>query len=345
MFGVNVMRKVYKLQGIGGSIYVALPKEWLRRYGLDRGSMVEMFIDVDGYLKILPIFESVKSSGVKRVDEIEISVDKLEDVYTSLLSAYLRGFDLITLRFSGGVLEREVKEAIDSAKDLLLGLEAIDVGGNYVVLKILASEDVDAGSLVKNMHKMVRSMYLDAFSSLELKDIELAKAVVLRDRDVNKLYFYVTRVLRKKILTGPLEPKELLKLMDLRMLIKFVESVGDEAKKAALASIEIVSKGLGVDRVYVAKVKEVVDRIDEIYRDVVMRGYEKTIDVAELRQHMKICLLAGETLKHMKVKLVEENPKLYRFAEFIEAYESIAMNIYDILSLTPFELISAMIYE
>ncbi|MEM1526304.1 MAG: phosphate uptake regulator PhoU [Ignisphaera sp.] len=341
------MRKIYRLQGIGGSIYVALPKEWLKRYSLDKGSAVEVSIDIDGALKIVPLKESVKVSEamfVKQGNEIEIFIDKPEEVYTSLLSAYLRGFDVITLRFSGGAIEREVKKTIDSVKDLLLGLETLDIGSNYIVLKVLASEDTDIESLIRNMHKMVRSMYSDAFNSIELNDVELAKAVILRDRDVNKLYFYITRVIRKRISTQLLEPKVLLKFVDCRMLIKFIEEIGDEAKNAAISSIEIISKKLELNPNSVAKVREAVSSIDEIYKNVIMKTHEKGVEISELRQHMKTCLIVKDMLKHMRIKLAEEK-HLYWFTEFIQSFENIAMNVYDILSLVPFELISTMIYE
>ncbi|MDK6028134.1 phosphate uptake regulator PhoU [Ignisphaera sp. 4213-co] len=341
------MKKIYRLQGIGGSVYVALPKEWLRRFNLDKGSVVEVSIDVDGALKILPIAKSEKvleSSEARYGNEIEIFVDKPAEVYTSLLTAYLRGFDTITLRFSGGAIEREVKGVIESTKDLLLGLETVDIGSNYIVLKVLASEDADIDSLIRNMHKMIRFMYLDAFNSLESGDIELAKAVVLRDRDVNRLYFYITRTIRKRILTQVLEPKVLLKLVDSRMLIKFIEEIGDEAKNAALASIELSPKREKLSKESIDKVKEAVNNIDEIYRDVVMKAHEKSIEIAELRQYMKTCLITRDSLKHLRVKLIE-SLDLYWFTEFIKSFENIAMNVYDILSLIPFELVSAMIYE
>lgn len=340
------MKKIYRLQSIGGSTYVALPKEWLRRYGLGKGSVVEVSVDLDGSLKITPVFEEVKEGAEVAVkNEIEVPVDKPEEVYTSLLTSYLRGFDIITLRLSSSSIEREVKNVIDRARDLLLGLEIIDGGNNYIVLKILASEDTEVDSLIKNMHRMVRSMYIDAFNSLEKNDSELAKAVILRDRDVNRLYFYITRVIRKKILSQILEPKTLLKLIDSRLLIKFVEGIGDEAKNAAVASIEIISKDLKIDEEKLMKVKTAVNTIDEVYRDVVMKAHEKSIEISELRQHMKTCLTIGDTLKYVRVKLVEENPKFYWFSEFIKSFENIAMNVYDILSLLPFELSSTLMYE
>ncbi|MEM4788462.1 MAG: phosphate uptake regulator PhoU, partial [Ignisphaera sp.] len=341
------MKKIYRLQGIGGSIYVALPKEWLKRYGLGKGSAVEVSVDIDGALKIVPLKESVRASETmftKQGSEIEIFIDKHEEVYTSLLSAYLRGFDVITLRFSGGAIEREIKRVIDSAKDLLLGLETLDIGSNYIVLKVLASENVEMESLIRNMHKMVRSMYSDALNSIELNDIELAKAVILRDRDVNKLYFYTTRIIRKKISTQLLEPRVLLKLIDYRMLIKFVEEIGDEAKNAAISSIEIISKKIEVNQENLSKIRDAVSSIDEIYRDVIMKAHEKSVEISELRQHMKTCLTIRDTLKHMRIILAEEK-RWYWFTEFVKSFENIAMNVYDILSLVPFELASTMIYE
>ncbi len=342
-----LLRKIYRLQGIGGSIYVALPKEWLRRFNLDKGSAVEVSLESDGSLRIAPIREGGEGAGEekKHLSEIEIFVERPGDVYTSLLTAYLRGFDMITLRFSTSAIEREVKSVIDSAKDLLLGLEAVEIESSYIVLRVLASEDMEMDSMVRNMHKTVRSMYLDALNSLKQNDVELAKAVVLRDRDVNKLYFYLTRTIRRKIQTVSLDPKTLLKLVDMRMLIKFIEEIGDEAKNAASALIEAFSKNLKIDENYATQIEDAVNRVDEIYKNVVMKAHEKSIEISELRQHMKTCLNVRDSMRSLRIKLAEEGRDYYWFLEFIKSFESIAMSVYDILSLMPFEIISTMIYE
>ena len=164
------MKKVYRLQAIGGSIYVALPKEWLKRYNLDKGSAVEVFMDSDGGLKVLPLEKYVWHTGASKNLEIEIFVEKPAEVFSSLLTAYLRGFDLITLKLSSSNIEKEVKGVIDNAKELLLGLETVDTGSNYIVLKVLASEDVDVEQLVRNLHKIARSMYCLLYTSPSPRD-------------------------------------------------------------------------------------------------------------------------------------------------------------------------------
>jgi phosphate uptake regulator len=338
------MKKVYKLQAIGGSIYVALPKEWLKRYNLDKGSAVEVFMDSDGGLKVLPLEKGVWHIETSKNLEIEIFVEKPAEVFSSLLTAYLRGFDLITLRLSSSNIEKEVKGVIDNAKELLLGLETVDTGSNYIVLKVLTSEDVDVEQLVRNLHKIARSMYLDSLQALEQRDVELAKAVTLRDRDINRLYFFITRSIRKRILSPEvMESRSLLKLVDMRMLIKFIESIGDEAKNAALSAIEIISKGLEVPKDYINAVKEGVAKIDGVYKTVVMKAYDKALDITELREYMKVCSLVRDTIKHLRIRVAEEST-LYWFTEFLRSYENIAMNVYDILSLMPPEIASSTLF-
>jgi phosphate uptake regulator len=340
------VKRIYRLQSIGGSVYVAIPKEWLRRFNLDKGAAVEVFIDSDGGLKIQPLKKEVRQEELSRGLEIEIFVEKPADMLTSLLTVYLRGFDLITLKFSSSSIEKEVKDVINVAKDLLLGLETIDEGSNYIVLKVLVTEDVNVNQLVRNLSKIVRSMYLDALQALDQRDLELAKAVTLRDRDVNRLYFFTARAIRKRMLNPEaIEPKALLKLIDTRMLVKFIESIGDEAKDAAIASIEMISKKLNIPREHMELVKEGVTKIDNIYKSTVMKVHDKALDVAELREYMSTCSHVSETLRHLRFTIAEQS-SLYWFTEFLRSYENIAMHIYDILNLMPPEIASStMIYE
>jgi phosphate uptake regulator len=339
------MKKVYRLQAIGGSLYVAVPKEWLRRFNLGKGSAVEVSIDPDGSLRILPL-ERGEQKELRKELEAEVLIERPGDVMASILTAYLRGYDTIIIRFSRGISEKEVKDAIERAKELMLGLEIVDSGSNYVVLKVLVSEDTPVFQLVQNMSKTVRFMYLDALRSLEQRDPELAKAVILRDRDVNRIYFYITRVIRKKMIEPiTLDSAEALKLVDLRLLIKSIESIGDEAKNAASATLEILSKGLDIPMQEFSSVKEYTAKVDEVYKDVVLKAFEKELSIEDIRSKLSTCNLVRDLLKHLRIRIAEQI-RIYWFAEFVKSYENIAMYVYDIVSLVSPEIqLHQLIFE
>ncbi|MCS7111467.1 MAG: phosphate uptake regulator PhoU [Ignisphaera sp.] len=327
------MRRVYRLQSIGGSIYVALPREWLRSFNLDKGSPVEMTIDADGSIKIQPVGAGnrIKSELGSR---IVVDVNDVKSTFNAIITSYLRGFDIITINFAGGAMEREIKRILDDARQVLLGLEIIDMDSSSVTLQILSTVEGDVPSLIRNMGKIARSMYLDALNALVNGDSELAEAVPLRDFDLNRLYFYVTRTIRKKIVSSSIDQRDLLKLVDLRMTAKAIEEMGDEAKKAARGIAQLIQLN-SISNELLHRFKKDVDGLDEIFGKIIRKGLFLSADLVELYDDMRMCEDLRRDLSELKNNIMGNSTREHVLFKVIYAYENIAVRIYDVLSLVP----------
>lgn len=330
------MKKVYRLQAIGGSYYIALPKEWLRRLELGKGSYVEVSIEHDGTLKIKPIRPFEKEEIEKEAFSVDVDIDiqNKESVYTLLISLYLGGYDLITLHLKDDAARSAVRNAINKAKNVLLGFEIVDEDSSSITLHVLSSSDTDVLTLIRNMNKIARSMYLDVLPALIKKDLEKAYEIEARDQDLNRLYFYITRVIRKKVALS-IEPNEILRLVDLRMMAKAIEEIGDDAKKAAKIVQEIILNDVEVDLVGMEKIGAYVNELDSIHRNVV----GKPIPLHDLIKFLHNCDKIMFELSNLRRSMLNANVKGYQYlSELIYTYENIAMHIYDIMSLTPISI-------
>ncbi|MEM2529140.1 MAG: phosphate uptake regulator PhoU [Ignisphaera sp.] len=327
------MRKAYRLQSIGGSIYVALPKEWLRSFNLDKGSVVEIVTDADGSIRIRPIDaeDKVRRNQTSRVT---VDVKDIKGTFSAIITSYLRGFDFITVNFTGSSMEREVKRILDYARQVLLGLEIVDMDSSSVTLQILSTIESDVPSLIKNMGKIARSMYIDALNALLNSDRELAEAIPLRDFDLNRLYFYVTRTIRKKISSLLVDQRELLKLIDFRMIAKAIEEIGDEAKKAAKGVVQLIQIGSDLEE-EIHRLKRDVYGLDQIFEKIIRRSLSLPIDLIELYEDMRICEELERDLGEIKNSIMGNSIKEHTLFKIIDAYENIAIRIYDVLSLIP----------
>jgi phosphate uptake regulator len=329
------MRKTYRLQGIGGSIYVALPKEWLKKFSLGKGSLVEMVLDVDGSLKIKPLYigNKLKNEAVSRIG---INLKDVKGVFNAIVTSYLRGFDIITINFSSSSMEKEVKRILDEARQILLGLEITDMDSSSVTLQVLSTSEGDIPSLIRNMGKIARSMYLDVLNALINSDNELAEAIPLRDLDLNRLYFYVTRTIRKKMISYSIEQRDVLRFIDFRMIAKAIEEIGDEAKKASRDVLHVIRLGIGLGE-EVHRLRSSVDRLDEIFKKIIRRS-TLSIDFIELYNDMRICEDARREIMNIKNSVAEDPINKYMIFRIVNAYENIAIRIYDVLSLIPSEI-------
>lgn len=328
------MRKIYRLQAIGGSYYIALPKEWLKRFNLDKGSHVEVIIESDGSLRIKTVETSKEVLSEDTLSKVDIEIKNKDTVFSLLIWLYLSGYDMITLRFRESSMGSVIRGAINRAKNILLGFEIVDEDSSSIVLHVLASSGTDVYTIIKNMNRIARSMYLDTLFALLEKDIEKAYEVEARDQDLNRLYFYITRVIRKKA-TSSTESEKVLELMDLRLIAKSIEEIGDDAKRAAKIVQEIIMNDISLDKSMVENLKTYVDELDTIYKNTINR-IEKLSPLPELIETLSKCEKITQKLSNFRRDVISINTSGSSYiSELVYIYENIAMHLYDIISLVP----------
>ena len=85
-------------------------------------------------------------------------------------------------------------------------------------------------------------MYRDTARALTKKDAQLAKNIVSRDNEVDRLYFLLVRFLRRVIQTPNLSDKlniSPIDCLDYRLAGSLVEAMGDECVRIALKAINL----------------------------------------------------------------------------------------------------------
>lgn len=331
---VKNMRKIYKLQAIGGSYYIALPKDWLKRFNLGKGSHVEILVEPDGALKIKPLEGFVEASEEEARSRIDVEVKDKDYVYPLLLWLYLAGYDVIVLRFRDSSIGSAIRGAVNKAKNILLGFEIVDENGTSITLNVLASSDTDVYTIVKNMNRIARSMYYDVVVALIDRDIEKAYDVEARDQDLNRLYFYVTRTIRKKVISIA-DSNEMLRLLDLRMIAKSVEEIGDDAKKAAKIAQEVMLSDIELDSAKIRELKIYVDELDDIYKHIANR-IGRHSPLTELIEIQRKCEKLVENLEDFRRRVISDGVKGSAYiGELAYTYSNISMHLFDIVSLMP----------
>ena len=327
------MKRIYRLQSIGSSLYVALPKDWLEKFGLRKGLAVEIFVDNDGFLKIKPLSVTEEHEKIRKV---KFTVSDPRGIYNTLIAAYLQGIDIIELRFNKA-MERTIRESIERARNTLLGLEVMSEEENAITLQVFSSIHGDVKELIRNMSKIARSMYLDVAEALLSQDLSLVNSIRFRDDNLNRLYFYTVRTIRKQLTSSALK-ENILRLTDFRIVAKVIEEIGDEAKHGASIVLEILCRGFNIDVNNLNNLKNCVRILDTLYQEVIRKALSTGFDVVELYEIMVQCNELLDKLAKRK-NVVHERPITlpYLLAEIYAVYEAITAYIYDIasLALTP----------
>ncbi|MBO3800141.1 MAG: phosphate uptake regulator PhoU [Candidatus Brockarchaeota archaeon] len=217
-----------RVQKVGsGSFLVTLPKTWVKQNEIEEGAIVTMLVGKEGSLIIIP-------EGENRLVEDRVEIDlsrKTLMPQDALLGSYLLGYNAIILRSDVEFSASDVSE-IRSIVRRLPGAEISEETLKHVEVRVLLDpEMVTPEKLIRRQNSLTTSMISDCIKALIDWDPLLAERVIERDDEVDRQYFIAVRVIRSAFRNPELLAKmnmDLLKLMDLRMLVKYVEDSADQ---------------------------------------------------------------------------------------------------------------------
>ncbi len=108
---------IRKLQEMGGAtLLVSLPKEWVRRAALKKGSVVSIDESADGGLMIYPSKEGVDGRQDREIEIAYPSRYSNEGIPNEITAAYLLGYDLIRIAGREPISSRDRERIISSTK-------------------------------------------------------------------------------------------------------------------------------------------------------------------------------------------------------------------------------------
>ncbi|MEM2740160.1 MAG: PhoU domain-containing protein [Candidatus Bathyarchaeia archaeon] len=234
-----------KIQLIGGSSYaITLPKDWVSEVKLKPGDFVTIQKQSDLSLLLVPqragkAIEQVFSEAIVEVNE---AVD-MDRIFRMIVGLYLVGYQTIKVRFIKRYSEIRNK-LVEFIRRKLLGVEVVDEKINEVTLQtFIEFREFPSIKLITRMMTITQSMLNDSIQALMDMDIELAKDVIERDDNVDRLYLLSVRQLKKAVedrnILRELEIKDFRHVLGYRLITKSIERAADHAARIADISAKI----------------------------------------------------------------------------------------------------------
>lgn len=212
-----------------GTFFVCLPRDWAEKNNLERGSVVAITETSDGSLLINP-----KPSAERVLREITLKPNPLLD--REIIGKYLLGYDIIRIE-SKERISPEDREKVKRAVNRLVGLEIVEEDYAKIILQcLLEPSSFPPEKVLRREYAIAASMHKDAVTALLDGDRKLAKNVVARDNEVNRLYFLLVRILRTVIQNPSLGEKlgiRPIDCLDYRITSSLVEAIGDQSAQLA----------------------------------------------------------------------------------------------------------------
>ncbi|CAD6368562.1 Phosphate uptake regulator, PhoU [metagenome] len=216
---------IRRLQRIGSSILVSLPKEWVVANNLDKSSQVELdtgqdTISISANKEMRPTKELV----------ISYPLPKDENIVADITGAYLLGYDIIQIT-SKSIIPGEDREQIRNSMRRLVGMEIIEEDASNINMQfLLDATTLNPEKILKRMSSIALGMYDDVSNGLISVDKSNLQTLSKRDVEVNRQYFLLVRLIRSTLVDKRLANVfnlENIDILDYRVAANLLENAGD----------------------------------------------------------------------------------------------------------------------
>jgi len=224
------MERIYrKIQKLGGSLVVSLPKKWTENYKLNNKSSVAIDLNNDGSLNITPELTHSKET------RDELILDSNPYVVRELVKNILSGQTHIVI-VSDKVINKSLRNQIRYWVNGLPNTEITEETNQRIVVQNFGYKKIPTGKLIQRLLYLIADMFDDvkneAFDDLNYNFDQL-----------RKFYFILVMHIRAYLRTGVYvtEDSEFtpLEAMDYRIFCGKVEEIGKILKRLRLSPIVI----------------------------------------------------------------------------------------------------------
>ena len=216
---------IRRLQKIGSTILVSLPKEWVDANNLDKSSQVELETGPDSI--------SISANKEIRLTKdlvISYPLPKDENIVADITGAYLLGYDIIQIN-SKSIIPGEDREKIRNSMRRLVGMEIIEEDSSKINMQfLLDTRTLNPEKILKRMSSIALGMYDDVTRGLVSEDKSNLKTLAKRDVEVNRQYFLLVRLIRSTLVDKRLANVfnlENIDVLDYRVAANLLENAGD----------------------------------------------------------------------------------------------------------------------
>ncbi len=181
-----------RIQKTGGSTFIiSLPKSWVTQRGLHAGDVLVFTPRSDGTLTLYPE-EGLHDEAIRRT--VAVSNDMpAEHLFRLLVAEYIAGAPLLEIRTTGR-MNAKTRDVVRSFAQRMIGPEILEETAEAVVLQdVVGANPLPIPSVIRRMHQMVKSMQTDAMAAFRSQDSSIARDVVERDWEVDRLHWFVQK--------------------------------------------------------------------------------------------------------------------------------------------------------
>ena len=222
---------IRRLQRIGSSTLVSLPKDWVDSNQLTKNAEVEIETGENS----VTITANKETRPSKEI-VISYPLPEEENIVADLTGAYLLGYDVIIIKGKTSIPIGD-REKIRNSMRRLVGMEIVEEDSTTINMQfLLDATTLNPQKILKRISNIVLGMFNDTISSLIDEDRSNLRTIANRDDEVNRQYFLLVRLIRSTMVDKRLASAfnlENIDILDYRIAANLLEGAGDTVVELA----------------------------------------------------------------------------------------------------------------
>jgi phosphate uptake regulator len=272
-----------KVQRLGPStLAMTLPAEWASAHDVEKGDEVSLRISGNGALTVLP--ESVQAEESEAIIYAEdLDADAVE---RAIVAQYVLGRRIIHIDAGEGeTLPSEHINAVYNAETQLMGLGVIEERPERIAIRCSVDpEDFTLDNLLERLESTGSTMRNEAIKSLAHGNPDLAQRALNRERQANKIFVLLLRLIftayQNPNLARAIGLDDGFPLIGYRSIAKNLELTADNAEDIAETALESEDHTLTVESSTMRRIRDFTDQVNDITEKAVRAAVERDYDTA-----------------------------------------------------------------
>ena len=277
-----------KVQRLGPStLAMTLPAEWAQEYHVEKGDEVSLRLGGKGTLTVMP--ESVQTEESEAT--INASGLDADAVERAIVSQYVLGRRIIHVKADEGeTLKSAHINAVYNAETQLMGLGVIEETPENIAIRCSVDpEDFTLDNLLERLESTGSTMRNEAVKSLAHSNPDLAQRALNRERQANKIFVLLLRLIftsyQNPNLARAVGLSDGFPLIGYRSIAKNLELTADNAEDIADIALEAEGHALNIDGATMRRIRDFTDQVNELtelaVKAAVTRDYDTAIEVKQ----------------------------------------------------------------
>ncbi|MGY5151233.1 MAG: PhoU domain-containing protein [Candidatus Nitrosopumilus sp. bin_6a] len=315
---------IRRLQRIGSSILVSLPKEWVDANNLDKSSQVEIETGQDS----ISISANKETRPTKEL-VISYPLPKEENIVANITGAYLLGYDVIVIN-SKSIIPGKDREEIRNSMRRLVGMEIIEEDASHINMQfLLDATTLNPAKILKRMSSIALGMYDDVLNGLISDDKSNLQTLSKRDVEVNRQYFLLVRLIRSTLVDKRLSNVfnlENIDVLDYRVAANVLENAGD-----SIVELSEFIFNFSLSEEYSKKIYDVVIDFNKVAEKsiIAFTKPDRLLAIEAISMHKQY----EEKLSLLRTSLGNKKQIPLDFLDLIYMFERIAQSWADVADL------------